>query len=138
MLTPDEIVDQLSKFIVGQHDAKKAVAIALRSRWRRRQLPDAIREEVSPFNILMSGPTGTGKTEISRRLATMTQSPFIKVEATKFTEVVSSRVQLISFFDAYSLAIFLRLLQGYLRPKRRRDGEGFSGGNSGFRQWCCL
>jgi ATP-dependent HslUV protease ATP-binding subunit HslU len=79
MLTPDEIVEQLSKFIVGQHDAKKAVAIALRSRWRRRQLPDEMREEVSPFNILMSGPTGTGKTEISRRLASMTQSPFIKV-----------------------------------------------------------
>jgi ATP-dependent HslUV protease ATP-binding subunit HslU len=86
-MTPDEIVDNLSMFIIGQEDAKKAMAIALRSRWRRRQLPAELRAEVSPFNILMSGPTGTGKTEISRRLASLTSSPFIKTEMTKYTEV---------------------------------------------------
>ncbi|WP_304074298.1 ATP-dependent protease ATPase subunit HslU [Maricaulis maris] len=85
--TPREIVSELDRFIVGQADAKKAVAIALRNRWRRRQLDDALAEEVTPKNILMIGPTGVGKTEISRRLAKLAGAPFIKVEATKFTEV---------------------------------------------------
>src|SRR5882762_6588956 len=85
--TPREIVSELDRYIVGQHDAKRAVAIALRNRWRRQQLPEALREEVLPKNILMIGPTGVGKTEISRRLAKLAQAPFIKVEATKFTEV---------------------------------------------------
>jgi ATP-dependent HslUV protease ATP-binding subunit HslU len=85
--TPREIVSELDRYIVGQHDAKRAVAIALRNRWRRQQLPDAMREEVLPKNILMIGPTGVGKTEISRRLAKLAQAPFLKVEATKFTEV---------------------------------------------------
>ncbi|GAB4394932.1 MAG: ATP-dependent protease ATPase subunit HslU [Kiloniellaceae bacterium] len=85
--TPREIVSELDRFIVGQGDAKRAVAIALRNRWRRQQLPEELREEVLPKNILMIGPTGVGKTEIARRLAKLAQAPFIKVEATKFTEV---------------------------------------------------
>jgi ATP-dependent HslUV protease ATP-binding subunit HslU len=86
-LTPREIVSELDRFIIGQNDAKRAVAVALRNRWRRRQLDDDLRNEVYPKNILMIGPTGVGKTEISRRLARLAQAPFIKVEATKFTEV---------------------------------------------------
>ncbi|MCW0233064.1 MAG: ATP-dependent protease ATPase subunit HslU [Ferrovibrio sp.] len=85
--SPREIVSELDRYIVGQHDAKKAVAVALRNRWRRQQLPEALREEVLPKNILMIGPTGVGKTEISRRLAKLANAPFLKVEATKFTEV---------------------------------------------------
>ncbi len=85
--SPREIVSELDRFIVGQNDAKRAVAIALRNRWRRQQLPEALREEVVPKNILMIGPTGVGKTEIARRLAKLAQAPFLKVEATKFTEV---------------------------------------------------
>ncbi|MDO9524215.1 MAG: ATP-dependent protease ATPase subunit HslU [Gemmobacter sp.] len=86
-LTPREIVSELDRFIIGQRDAKRAVAVALRNRWRRRQLDPAIRDEVYPKNILMIGPTGVGKTEISRRLAKLARAPFLKVEATKFTEV---------------------------------------------------
>ena len=82
-----EIVSELDRFIVGQSDAKRAVAIALRNRWRRQQLSDDLRDEVLPKNILMIGPTGVGKTEIARRVARLAQAPFIKVEATKFTEV---------------------------------------------------
>jgi ATP-dependent HslUV protease ATP-binding subunit HslU len=85
--SPREIVSELDRHIVGQNDAKRAVAIALRNRWRRQQLPEELREEVLPKNILMIGPTGIGKTEIARRLAKLAQAPFIKVEATKFTEV---------------------------------------------------
>ena len=85
--SPREIVSELDRFIVGQDDAKRAVAIALRNRWRRQQLPDDLKEEVLPKNILMIGPTGVGKTEIARRLAKLAQAPFIKIEATKFTEV---------------------------------------------------
>ena len=86
-LTPREIVSELDRFIIGQKDAKRAVAVALRSRWRRKRLDESLREEVFPKNILMIGPTGVGKTEISRRLAKLAKAPFIKVEATKFTEV---------------------------------------------------
>ena len=86
-LTPKQIVEELDKFIVGQNNAKRAVAIALRNRWRRQQLPDSLRDEVGPKNILMIGPTGVGKTEIARRLAKLSKSPFIKVEASKYTEV---------------------------------------------------
>jgi ATP-dependent HslUV protease ATP-binding subunit HslU len=85
--SPREIVSELDRYIVGQNDAKRAVAIALRNRWRRQQLPADLREEVMPKNILMIGPTGVGKTEIARRLARLAQAPFLKVEATKFTEV---------------------------------------------------
>src|SRR5690554_3507878 len=85
--SPREIVSELDRYIIGQKDAKKTVAVALRNRWRRQQLPDALRDEVLPKNILMIGPTGVGKTEISRRLAKLANAPFLKVEATKFTEV---------------------------------------------------
>ncbi|RLT93131.1 MAG: HslU--HslV peptidase ATPase subunit [Ketobacter sp.] len=86
-MTPREIVDELNRHIIGQQDAKRAVAVALRNRWRRMQLPQELRSEISPKNILMIGPTGVGKTEIARRLAKLAKAPFIKVEATKFTEV---------------------------------------------------
>src|SRR5213076_307035 len=86
-LTPKQIVAELDKYIVGQHDAKRAVAVAIRNRWRRQQLPEPMRQDVSPKNIIMIGPTGVGKTEIARRLAGLTGAPFIKVEATKYTEV---------------------------------------------------
>ncbi|MGE0612287.1 MAG: AAA family ATPase, partial [Hyphomicrobiales bacterium] len=85
--SPREIVSELDRYIIGQKDAKRAVAIALRNRWRRQQLEGEMREEVLPKNILMIGPTGVGKTEISRRLARLANAPFLKVEATKFTEV---------------------------------------------------
>ena len=86
-MTPREIVQELDKYIIGQGDAKRAVAIALRNRWRRMQVEDPMRSEITPKNILMIGPTGVGKTEIARRLARLAKAPFIKVEATKFTEV---------------------------------------------------
>src|SRR5438067_12410423 len=85
--TPREIVSELDRYIVGQRAAKRAVAIALRNRWRRMHVPEPLREEIAPKNIIMIGPTGVGKTEISRRLAKLSQAPFVKVEASKFTEV---------------------------------------------------
>src|SRR6266446_1680520 len=86
-MTPKEIVNELDKHIIGQAAAKRAVAIALRNRWRRRQLPKELADEIMPKNILMIGPTGVGKTEIARRVAKLVDAPFIKIEATKFTEV---------------------------------------------------
>ena len=114
--TPREIVSELDRYIVGQGDAKRAVAIALRNRWRRQQLGPELREEVLPKNILMIGPTGVGKTEISRRLAKLAQAPFLKVEATKFTEVgyVGRDVEQI-VRDLVDIGI------AQLRERRRRD-----------------
>src|SRR5215216_2312120 len=86
-MTPKEIVAELDKYIVGQGAAKRAVAIAIRNRWRRQQLPEDLRKDVTPKNIIMIGPTGVGKTEIARRLAQLVGAPFLKVEATKYTEV---------------------------------------------------
>ncbi|NIO09814.1 MAG: AAA family ATPase, partial [Deltaproteobacteria bacterium] len=86
-MTPRQIVDELDRYVIGQRDAKRMVAIALRNRWRRQQLPPELREEIYPKNIIMIGPTGVGKTEISRRLAKLADAPFIKIEASKFTEV---------------------------------------------------
>ena len=86
-MTPRAIVEELNKFIIGQNNAKRAVAVALRNRWRRMQVPQELRNEITPKNILMVGPTGVGKTEIARRLAALANAPFMKVEATKFTEV---------------------------------------------------
>jgi ATP-dependent HslUV protease ATP-binding subunit HslU len=116
--SPREIVSELDRFIVGQNDAKRAVAIALRNRWRRLQLDDRLREEVLPKNILMIGPTGVGKTEISRRLAKLAGAPFLKVEATKFTEVgyVGRDVEQI-VRDLVEIAI------GQIREKKRKDVE---------------
>jgi ATP-dependent HslUV protease ATP-binding subunit HslU len=114
--TPREIVSELDRFIVGQPEAKRAVALALRNRWRRKQLPAELREEVTPKNILMIGPTGVGKTEISRRLARLAKAPFLKVEATKFTEVgyVGRDVEQI-VRDLVEIAI------GMVRERRRKD-----------------
>ncbi|WP_342640611.1 ATP-dependent protease ATPase subunit HslU [Rhodoligotrophos ferricapiens] len=116
--SPREIVSELDRFIVGQRDAKRAVAIALRNRWRRQQLEDGLREEVLPKNILMIGPTGVGKTEIARRLAKLANAPFIKVEATKFTEVgyVGRDVEQI-IRDLVEVSI------GLVRQKRRKEVE---------------
>src|SRR2546422_8927352 len=85
-MTPREIVSELDRYIVGQRAAKRAVAIALRNRWRRQQVPEDLRDEIAPKNIIMIGPTGVGKTEVARRLAKLAQAPFLKVEASKFTE----------------------------------------------------
>ena len=114
--SPREIVSELDRFIIGQGDAKRAVAIALRNRWRRLQLDDRLREEVMPKNILMIGPTGVGKTEISRRLARLAGAPFLKVEATKFTEVgyVGRDVEQI-VRDLVEIGI------GLTREKKRQD-----------------
>src|SRR5262245_18000925 len=116
--SPREIVSELDRFIIGQGDAKRAVAIALRNRWRRQQLDDKLRDEVMPKNILMIGPTGIGKTEISRRLARLAGAPFLKVEATKFTEVgyVGRDVEQI-VRDLVEAAINL------IREKKRKDVE---------------
>ena len=86
-LTPSQIVEELDKYIIGQRNAKKSVAIALRNRWRRQQVSDEMRDEIMPNNIIMIGPTGVGKTEIARRISKLANAPFIKVEASKFTEV---------------------------------------------------
>ncbi len=87
VLIPKQIVEELDRYIVGQKNAKRSVAIALRNRWRRQQVPEELRDEIAPKNIIMIGPTGVGKTEISRRLAKLSQAPFLKIEASKFTEV---------------------------------------------------
>jgi ATP-dependent HslUV protease ATP-binding subunit HslU len=86
-MTPRQIVEELDRYVIGQYKAKRAVAIALRNRWRRQHLPQELRDEVMPKNIIMIGPTGVGKTEIARRLAKLVQAPFLKIEASKFTEV---------------------------------------------------
>ncbi len=121
-MTPREIVQELDKHVVGQHDAKRAVAIALRNRWRRQQLDADLRQEVTPKNILMIGPTGVGKTEIARRLAKLANAPFIKVEATKFTEVgyVGKEVDSI-IRDLADVAIKLTREQAVEKVKNRAE-----------------
>ena len=125
-LTPREIVSELDRFIIGQNDAKRAVAVALRNRWRRKQLSDDLRDEVYPKNILMIGPTGVGKTEISRRLAKLARAPFIKVEATKFTEVgyVGRDVEQIvrDLVDA-AIAMTRELMREDVKAKARQAAE---------------
>ena len=119
--SPREIVSELDRYVIGQADAKKAVAIALRNRWRRQELPDNLKEEVLPKNILMVGPTGVGKTEISRRLSKLSEAPFIKVEATKFTEVgyVGKDVEQI-IRDLIEISISL------IKEKKRKEVEAKS------------
>ena len=119
--SPREIVSELDRYVIGQADAKKAVAIALRNRWRRQELPDELKEEVLPKNILMVGPTGVGKTEISRRLSKLSEAPFIKVEATKFTEVgyVGKDVEQI-IRDLIEISIAL------VKEKKRKEVEAKS------------
>src|SRR3974377_2296267 len=121
--SPREIVSELDRYIIGQSDAKRAVAIALRNRWRRLQLDEKLREEVLPKNILMIGPTGVGKTEISRRLAKLAGAPFLKVEATKFTEVgyVGRDVEQI-VRDLVEISIALT------RERKRKDGQATADG----------
>src|ERR1700739_4488573 len=117
-MTPREIVAELNKYIVGQDAAKRAVAIAIRNRWRRQQLPADLRKDVTPKNIIMIGPTGVGKTEIARRLAQLVGAPFLKVEATKYTEVgyvgrdVESMIR-----DLTDFAV------GMVKQKQRREVE---------------
>ncbi|HEY4135982.1 MAG TPA: ATP-dependent protease ATPase subunit HslU [Alphaproteobacteria bacterium] len=137
--SPREIVSELDRHIVGQHDAKRAVAIALRNRWRRQQLPESLRDEVMPKNILMIGPTGVGKTEIARRLAKLAQAPFLKIEATKFTEVgyVGRDVeQIVRDLVEVSLAMTRERLRKDVRAKAELAAEervldALVGGNSG-------
>ncbi len=126
VLTPREIVSELDKYIIGQDQAKRSVAIALRNRWRRQQVPQELRDEIAPKNIIMMGPTGVGKTEIARRLARLANSPFLKVEATKFTEVgyvgrdVESMVR-----DLTELAVNMskKEEQEKIKPKAREMAE---------------
>ena len=130
--SPREIVSELDRFIVGQNDAKRAVAIALRNRWRRLQLDERLREEVLPKNILMIGPTGVGKTEISRRLARLAGAPFLKVEATKFTEV--------GYVGRDVEQIVRDLVEIAHRPDAREEAQGRAGagpaGGRGARARC--
>ncbi|MSP88769.1 MAG: ATP-dependent protease ATPase subunit HslU [Alphaproteobacteria bacterium] len=124
--SPREIVSELDRYIVGQNDAKRAVAIALRNRWRRQQLEPALREEVLPKNILMIGPTGVGKTEIARRLARLAQAPFLKVEATKFTEVgyVGRDVdQIVRDLVEIAITMTRERLRGEVRVKAEQAAE---------------
>jgi ATP-dependent protease Clp ATPase subunit len=124
VLTPMEIVSALDTYIIGQKQAKRSVAIALRNRWRRQQVPPELRDEIAPKNIIMIGPTGVGKTEIARRLARLADSPFLKVEATKFTEVgyvgrdVESMVR-----DLTELAVNMAKKEEQENVKTK-DGEG--------------
>lgn len=124
-MTPREIVHELDRHIIGQQDAKRAVAIALRNRWRRMQLDPALRQEVTPKNILMIGPTGVGKTEIARRLAKLANAPFIKVEATKFTEVgyVGKEVESIIRDLTDSAVKMIRESEVAKKPFSRRRGR---------------
>jgi ATP-dependent HslUV protease ATP-binding subunit HslU len=128
-MTPREIVSELDSYIIGQNKAKRAVAIALRNRWRRMQLNEMLRHEVTPKNILMIGPTGVGKTEIARRLAKLANAPFIKVEATKFTEVgyVGKEVDSIirDLTDAAIKMVRLQSIDKNRHPRRRAGRRAY-------------
>ena len=125
--TPREVVSELDRYIVGQGEAKRAVAIALRNRWRRQQVPEELRDEIAPKNIIMIGPTGVGKTEVARRLAKMAQAPFLKVEASKFTEVgyVGRDVEsIVRDLTELGIALVLEEEKRAVRTKAEERAEG--------------
>jgi ATP-dependent HslUV protease ATP-binding subunit HslU len=126
-LTPKQIVSELDKYIIGQNNAKRMVAIALRNRWRRQQVRSELREEILPNNIILIGPTGVGKTEISRRLAKLAQAPFVKIEASKFTEVGYVGRDVESMIRDLPLMNKLKILLCLLQRKNRK----IPGRNSG-------
>jgi len=121
-MTPQKVVEYLDRFVIGQADAKRAIAVSFRNRWRRKGLPDNVKKEITPKNILMQGPTGCGKTELARRLANLTDAPFLRVEATKYTEIGYVGKDVSSIIQGEHFAI-RRPRKGLLRHLQGQDGR---------------